>query len=64
MPVFNSKFPYPLKGKLPVPEVLHFEQYENTSFLLMREVSGDVGYVYYQEQHNPKKNDTDLQRRH
>jgi len=44
-----------LKGKLPVPEVLHFEQYENTSFLLMREVSGDVGYVYYQEQHNPKK---------
>jgi aminoglycoside 3'-phosphotransferase-3 len=44
-----------LKGKLPVPEVLHFEQYENTSFLLMREVSGDVGYVYYQKQRAPQK---------
>jgi aminoglycoside 3'-phosphotransferase-3 len=44
-----------LKGKLPVPEVLHFEQHENSSFLLMREVSGDVGYAYYQKQRDPKK---------
>ncbi len=44
-----------LKGKLPVPEVLHFEQYENTSFLLMREVGGAVGHAYYQAQSDPKK---------
>lgn len=44
-----------LTGKLPVPEVLHFEQYENTSFMLMREVRGDVGYEYYQKQRDPKK---------
>lgn len=44
-----------LKGKLPVPEMLHFEQYENTSFLLMREVSGALGYAYYQKQRDPKK---------
>lgn len=44
-----------LKGKLPVPEVLHFEQYENTSFLLMREVSGTIGYEYYQKQRDPQK---------
>lgn len=29
-----------LKGKLPVPEVLHFEQYEGWNFLLMSEVEG------------------------
>lgn len=44
-----------LKGKLPVPEVLHFEQYEDTSFLLMREVRGDLGSVYYQEHRDPRK---------
>jgi aminoglycoside 3'-phosphotransferase III len=44
-----------LKGKLPVPEVLHFEQHENSNFLLMREVSGDIGYAYYKKQCDPKK---------
>lgn len=44
-----------LTGKLPVPEVLHFEQYENTSFLLIREVSGEAGYAYYKKQRDPKK---------
>ncbi|MFQ3583228.1 MAG: APH(3') family aminoglycoside O-phosphotransferase [Chloracidobacterium sp.] len=44
-----------LKGKVPVPEVLHFEQYESTSFLLMREVNGVVGHVYHQKQRDPEK---------
>lgn len=44
-----------LEGKLPVPKVLYFEQYEETSFLLMTEVRGDVGYVYYQKHRDPKK---------
>lgn len=44
-----------LTGKLPVPEVLHFEQYENENFLLMREVTGDVGYAYYKKQRDPQK---------
>lgn len=44
-----------LKGKLPVPEVLHFEEYENENFLLMREVSGDAGYTYYKKQRDPQK---------
>lgn len=44
-----------LSGKLPVPEVLHFEQYENTNYLLMRELGGDVGYAYYEKQRDPKK---------
>ncbi len=38
-----------LQGKLPVPEVLAFEEYEQRSFLLMREVRGDEGWVYYQQ---------------
>lgn len=44
-----------LRGKLPVPEVLHFEQYQNASFLLMREVPGLVGSAYAQEQRDPQK---------
>lgn len=35
-----------LNGKLPVPEVLHFEQHENDNFLLMSEVGGEAGYAY------------------
>ncbi|MDO9120299.1 MAG: aminoglycoside 3'-phosphotransferase, partial [Anaerolineaceae bacterium] len=44
-----------LKGKLLTPEVLHFEQYENTSFLLMSEIGGDVGYQYFKKQCDPQK---------
>ncbi len=44
-----------LKGKLPVPEVLHFERYEGSSFLLMRELVGESLCAYAQRERNPKK---------
>lgn len=44
-----------LKTKLPVPEVLHFEQYENENFLLMNEIDGVVGYEDYEQHHDPKR---------
>lgn len=42
-----------LKGKLPVPEVLYFERYENENFLLMREIEGVVGYEDYEKRKDP-----------
>lgn len=44
-----------LNGRLPVPEVLFFEQYENTNFLLMREVEGIVGYEDYEMHQDPQR---------
>ncbi|WP_298817963.1 APH(3') family aminoglycoside O-phosphotransferase [uncultured Chloroflexus sp.] len=44
-----------LQGKLPVPEVLHFEADEDEKFLLMREAIGDAGYAYYEKQRDPKQ---------
>jgi aminoglycoside 3'-phosphotransferase III len=44
-----------LKGKLPVPEVLHFEQYENTNFLLMSEMNGVIGYEDFEQRHDIKR---------
>lgn len=44
-----------LNGKLPVPEVLHFENYENVKFLLMREVEGVVGDEDYQHHRDPQR---------
>ncbi len=44
-----------LQGKLPVPEVLHFEQYENTNYLLMRAASGEPGYAYYEKRRDPEQ---------
>lgn len=41
-----------LKGKLPVPEVLHFEQYGDWRYLLMSEVAGQMAY---EAQQNPQK---------
>lgn len=43
-----------LAGKLPVPEVLHFEQHENQKFLLMREINGEAGYAYSQRVRDPQ----------
>ena len=37
-----------IKEKMPVPEVLHFEQYESTKYLLMCEVDGLVGGEDYE----------------
>ncbi len=44
-----------LRGKLPIPEVLHFEQHENSNYLLMRAASGEVGYTYYETRRDPEK---------
>jgi aminoglycoside 3'-phosphotransferase III len=44
-----------LKGKLPVPEVLHFEKYENTNFLLMSEVGGVAGAEDYEKHRDAKR---------
>lgn len=44
-----------LNGRLPVPEIVHFEQYENTNFLLMREVEGTVGYEDYETYQDPQR---------
>jgi len=39
--------------KLPVPKVLHFEQYEGSNFLLMSEISGVAGNEYYDQHRDP-----------
>ncbi|MBP1464153.1 aminoglycoside 3'-phosphotransferase [Candidatus Chloroploca sp. M-50] len=44
-----------LQGQLPVPEVLHFEQYEGNKFLLMRAVDGVVGSEDYKHHRDPKR---------
>lgn len=44
-----------LKGKLPVPEVIYFEQYEDTKFLLMSELKGVTGYEDYKQHREPKR---------
>ncbi|MEW6178634.1 MAG: APH(3') family aminoglycoside O-phosphotransferase [Chloroflexota bacterium] len=44
-----------LMGKLPVPEVLHFERYETTNFLLMSEIGGEAGGDYLKRQRDPEK---------
>ncbi len=44
-----------LQGKLPVPEVVHFEQHENTNYLLMRAARGEPGYAYYEKQRDSEK---------
>lgn len=44
-----------LKGKLPVPEVLYFEQYGSWNFLLMSEVDGVMCSEEYEIHKNPKK---------
>jgi aminoglycoside 3'-phosphotransferase-3 len=44
-----------LKGKLPVPDVLHFEQYDNENFLLMRAARGEAGDAYYEKRREPEK---------
>jgi aminoglycoside 3'-phosphotransferase-3 len=44
-----------LKGRLPVPEVLYFEQYGGWNFLLMSEVDGIMFYEEYKTYENPKK---------
>ena len=44
-----------LTGKLPVPDVLHFEQYENENFLLMRAVRGEAGCAYYEKRRDPEQ---------
>ncbi|MBU5591672.1 aminoglycoside 3'-phosphotransferase [Clostridium sp. MSJ-4] len=44
-----------LKGKLPVPEVLHFEKYEGFNYLLMSEVDGVMCYEEYEIHKDPKK---------
>jgi aminoglycoside 3'-phosphotransferase-3 len=42
-----------LRGKLPVPEVLHFEQYEGVNFLLMRKAQGVSGGEDYIQRRDP-----------
>lgn len=44
-----------LNGKLPVPEVLHFEQHENENYLLMSEVGDEAGFAYYKKQRDPRQ---------
>jgi len=44
-----------LKSKLPVPEILHFEQHENENFLLMSEIDGVVGHEDYEQRHDSKR---------
>jgi len=44
-----------LRNKLPVPEVLHFEQHEGTSFLLMTEIEGVMGSEDYEQHRDPKR---------
>ena len=44
-----------LRTKLPVPEVLHFEQHEGASFLLMTEAEGVVGSEDYEQYRDPKR---------
>ena len=44
-----------LRGKLPVPEVLHFERYEGSNFLLMSEVHGLAGAADYEQHRDPER---------
>ncbi len=44
-----------LKGKLPVPKVLYFEQYGDWKYLLMSEVDGVLCYKEYEIYKDPKQ---------
>lgn len=44
-----------LRGKLPVPEVLHFEQHEGSNFLLMSQVHGLAGAADYEQHRDPER---------
>lgn len=44
-----------LQGKLPVPEVLHFEQQDGMSYLLMSAVRGQAGGLDYEEHRDPER---------
>ncbi|MFN8411718.1 MAG: APH(3') family aminoglycoside O-phosphotransferase [Anaerolineales bacterium] len=44
-----------LQTKLNVPEVLHFEKHEGSSFLLMSEVDGVVGHEDYEKHRDPER---------
>lgn len=44
-----------VQTKLPVPNVLHFEQYEDTNFLLMSEMDGVVGSEDFEQHRDPKR---------
>lgn len=44
-----------LQTKLPVPEVLHFEQHEGVHFLLMTEVEGVLGSKDYEQFRDPER---------
>lgn len=44
-----------LNGKLPVPEVLHFERYGDRNFLLMSEAAGVLCSEEYKLSKNPRK---------